>query len=74
MQIPKPRFETMNTQLNTLTRREALFQTFKGAAAVALTAPVIAEAESKAPIQLSEPEFVPDNDYPFFGGDLPEGY
>lgn len=64
----------MNTESTTLTRREALLNVLKGTVAVALTAPLIAEAESKAPIQPSESAFEPDNDYPFFGGDLPEGY
>lgn len=66
--------EAMNTEPNKLTRREALLNTLKGTVAVAMAAPVIAPAAPPAPPPQSEPEFVPENDYPFFGGELPEGF
>ena len=56
-----------------LTRREALLDTLKTAVAGALALPFAAEA-SPSPAPGAEPEFVPENDYPFFGGELPEGY
>ncbi len=59
----------MNTEPITLTRRETLLNALKGTVAAAVATPVIVQA---APTP--EPEFVPDNDYPFFGGELPEGY
>jgi hypothetical protein len=55
----------MNTEPNTLTRRAALLSALKGAAAAAVAAPLMASAE--APVPVPDPEFVPENDYPFFG-------
>ena len=60
----------MNNESNTLTRREALFDAIKGVAMFTVVAPIIVEASPSAP----DPEFVPENDYPFFGGEIPEGY
>jgi hypothetical protein len=58
---------------DSLTRREALLDTLKTAVVGTLALPLVAEANpSSAPA--AEPEFVPENDYPFFGGELPEGY
>lgn len=34
----------------------------------------LAAVASPSPAPAAEPEFVPENDYPFFGGELPEGY
>jgi hypothetical protein len=58
----------MNTELNTLTRREALLGTLKGAVVASLALPVFTEA-ALLPAVAPEPEFVPENDYPFFGGE-----
>jgi hypothetical protein len=55
-----------------LTRREALLAAIKGT--VVAAAPVVAQAAPTAPTSPPEPEFVPENDYPFFGGSVPEGY
>jgi hypothetical protein len=52
-----------------ITRRDALMRALKGSVAAAAIAPAITRA-STAPT-LPEPEFVPENDYPFFGGELP---
>jgi hypothetical protein len=65
--------EAMNTEPITITRREALINALKGTVAVAVAAPVIAQATPEAPAQ-AEATFAPENDYPFFGGEVPEGY
>ncbi len=45
------------------------------AVAGTLAPPLAAEAGPlTAPQAEPEPGFVPENDYPFFGGELPEGY
>ena len=54
---------------STLSRRTALKRALHGALAAAL-APAASAATPPPP----EPEFVPENDYPFFGGELPEGF
>lgn len=55
----------MNTDPNTLTRREALLKTLKGAAAAVLALPMgTAASEPSCPPRA---EFIPENDYPFFG-------
>jgi hypothetical protein len=56
----------MNTESNTLTRREALLSALKGTAAAAVAVPVIVQAAPIFPAQ-AEAAFVPENDYPFFG-------
>ena len=56
-----------------LTRREALLDTLKTAVITSLTLPALADA-APAPPAAPEPEFVPENDYPFFGGELPVGF
>lgn len=56
-----------------LTRREALIDTLKATLVTSLALPAVADA-APAPPPAPEPEFVPENDYPFFGGELPEGY
>lgn len=63
----------MKTEFNHLSRREALLRALKGTIAAAVTAPVITQA-APAVVPQAEPEFVPENDYPFFGGEVPEGY
>ena len=63
----------MNTQPITLTRREALLSALKGTIAAAVTRPIIVQAMPKDSAK-AEAHFVPENDYPFFGGDMPEGY
>ena len=64
----------MNTESNTLTRREALLSALKGTVAAAVAAPVIVQAAPQVPVAPTEAEFVPENDYPFFGGEVPEAY
>lgn len=64
-----PNFFAMNTEPITLTRREALLNAIKGTVAAAVATPVIVQAAPTAPTSLPEPEFVPENDYPFFGCD-----
>lgn len=61
-------------QNQALTRREALFNALKGTVAAAVVTPVLAQATPSTPPVAPEPEFVPENDYPFFGGEVPEGY
>jgi hypothetical protein len=56
----------MNNETNNITRREALFSAIQGTLVASLAvAPVFASAEVSAP--WPEPEFVPENDYPYFG-------
>lgn len=52
----------MNTEPHTLTRREALLSALQGTVAVSLAVPLIATA-----VEQPIPEYVPENDYPFFG-------
>lgn len=61
------------TESNPLSRREAMLRALKSAVTAAVASPVIVQA---APKDLAEPEtaFVPENDYPFFGSEVPEGY
>ena len=55
----------MNTEPHTLTRREALLSALQGTVVATLAVPFITTgAESAAQ---PEPEFVPENDYPYFG-------
>lgn len=56
----------MNSQSHILTRREALLSGIKGTVAVSLALPLISKA-SEPPPSSPEREFVPENDYPFFG-------
>ncbi len=51
------------------TRREALLTALKGTAAAAVATLVIAQAATTAPTSPPDSEFVPENDYPFFGCD-----
>lgn len=64
----------MNTEPNNLSRREALLNALKGTVAAALAAPVIGQSAPPPLASQPEPEFVPENDYPFFGGEVPKGY
>lgn len=63
----------MNTEPITLTRREALLSALKSTFVAAVAAPIIVQAAPEAPTQ-DEAAFVPENDYPFFGGELPDAY
>jgi hypothetical protein len=64
----------MNPKQETqFSRREAVLNALKGTFMAAVTAPAIVQAAPKVPAK-AETTFVPENDYPFFGGDLPEGY
>lgn len=64
---------TMKTESNNLTRREALLSALKGTVAAAVAAPITVQAAPESSSQ-AEDAFVPENDYPFFGGEVPEGY
>lgn len=55
----------MNPEPHTLTRREALLSALQGTVAAALAVPLIVTAAE--PTAMCEPEFVPENDYPYFG-------
>ena len=55
----------MNTEPNNLTRREALLSALQGTVAAALAVPLITPGTE--PSARPEPEFVPENDYPWFG-------
>ena len=61
------------TESNSLTRRGALLAALKGAVTAAVVAPVLVQAAPPVTAK-PEPEFVPENDYPFFGGEVPDGY
>jgi uncharacterized membrane protein len=56
----------MNTESNTLTRREALLSALKGTVAAAVIAPAFAHSASENSAKV-EATFAPENDYPFFG-------
>ncbi len=56
----------MNTDLNKLTRREALLNALKGTVATAVATPILVQAAPEPSAQV-EAAFVPENDYPFFG-------
>lgn len=56
----------MNTESNTITRREALLSALKGTVAAAVAVPVMVQAAPESSAQ-AEATFVPKNDYPFFG-------
>ena len=55
------------------TRREALLNALKGTVAAAVATRVIVQAAPETSAQ-AEATFIPENDYPFFGGDVAEGY
>jgi hypothetical protein len=55
----------MKTEPHTLTRREALLSALQVTVAASLAVPLITTGAE--PPARSEPEFVPENDYPFFG-------
>ena len=55
----------MKPETQTITRREALLSALQGTVAVSLA--VALRSSGAEPPLLSETEFVPDNDYPFFG-------
>ncbi len=57
----------MNAAPHTLTRREALLSALQGTVAASLAVPLITTAAE--PPSQPEPDFVPENDYPFFGWD-----
>jgi hypothetical protein len=63
----------MNTDPNKLSRREALLNALKGTVAAAVATTVIVQAAPETPAQ-AEATFVPENDYPFFGGDVAQAY
>ena len=60
----------MNNEPTTLTRRGALLGALQCAVTAAVAAPVLVQAAPSVPALPTEPE----NDYPFFGSEVPEGY
>jgi hypothetical protein len=66
--------EKSSSPTSAITRREALLRAVKGTVGAAAAAPVLTQASPPTPAAAPNLEFVPDNDYPFFGGTLPEGY
>ena len=56
----------MNTESNTLTRRETLLSVLKGTVAAAVVLPAMVQAAPESSAH-AEATFVPENDYPFFG-------
>lgn len=56
-----------------LTRREALLNALKGTVAAAVAATVIVQAAPETSAK-AEAAFIPENDYPFFGGEVAQGY
>jgi hypothetical protein len=62
------------TQNTSLKRRDAIMRVLQGTAAVAFAAPAVVRAAPTASPPAPEPEFVPENDYPFFGSEPPEGF
>lgn len=65
--------EAMNTESTNLTRRKALLSALKGTVAAAAATPIIVKAASEPSAQ-AETAFVPENDYPFFGGEVAKGF
>jgi len=57
----------MNSEHNNLSRREALLNALKGAVTAAVAAPLVVQAAPATPVVEPQAEFVPENDYPFFG-------
>ena len=55
----------MTTESNAVTRREALLAAIKGTVAATLALPTITTASE--PSSPPQSEFIPENDYPFFG-------
>jgi hypothetical protein len=55
----------MKTEPNTLTRREALLSALQGTVVAALAVPL--STTGTEPTARTEPEFIPENDYPYFG-------
>ena len=56
----------MNTESNTLTRREALLNALKGTVTAAVAVPVMVQAAPDDPSK-AEATYIPENDYPYFG-------
>jgi hypothetical protein len=56
----------MKPETNTITRREALLSAIQVSVVVFLAATSVI-ASTELPTPLPEPEFEPENDYPFFG-------
>jgi hypothetical protein len=55
------------TEPHSLSRRQAMLRALKSGVTAAVVSPVIVEATSSAAASQTDPEFVPENDYPFFG-------
>jgi len=59
----------MNNEAAPMTRREVLLSGLKSTVVASVAAPVIVHAAPSTPTSPPESEFVPENDYPFFGYD-----
>lgn len=55
-----------------ISRREVLLTTLKGTLAATAVVPCLSMNAAPVISPLESLEFVPENDYPFFGGELPE--
>ena len=62
------------------TRRDLLAQTFQGCLVVTLASPLLHSEQNEVrggtlqTFDAQDGDYVPENDYPFFGGELPYGY
>ena len=56
-----------------LTRREALLNVIKGTVVAAFATPEMARAAPEDSAK-AEATFIPENDYPYFGCELPDGH
>lgn len=57
----------MNQEHNTLTRRAALLGVLQGGIATIVAVPALAQFVPSLPAPQIDPEFITENDYPFFG-------
>jgi hypothetical protein len=57
----------MNNEAAPMTRREVLLSGLTSTVVASVAAPVIVHAAPGTPTSPPESEFVPENDYPFFG-------
>ena len=75
MPVPSPMPElNMNPEPNSISRRDALKCALQGALVTAALIPAVADASTSEPAPTRPPVFIPENDYPFFGGEVPEAY
>jgi hypothetical protein len=63
-----------SNQTSTLSRREALKRTLLGSVVVCSVSSVGHSKATTVPSAEPHQPFIPENDYPFFGGPVPDGY